>query len=169
MKTLCVTVATVILLSCSTAKLSAQFGDSKPEHDDRVKQLLDKTELKYEIDKDGDFKLLFEFEDGRSQIVFVNSNTETYQGLEIREVWAVGYQPAEGDKVDAAVSEHLIRANAQLKLGAWQVQKLGDQEVGVFRAMISAESGKDVLVDTMRLVGVTSDEKESELLGSDDL
>ncbi len=169
MKTLCVTVATVILLGCSTAQLSAQFGESKPEHDDRVKQLLDKTELKYEIDKDGDFKLLFEFDGGRSQLVFVNSHTETYEGLEIREIWAVGYQPPKGDKVDAAISEQLIRANAKLKLGAWQVQKLNDTEVGVFRAMISADSGKDVLIDTMRLVGATSDQKESELLGSDDL
>jgi len=140
------------------------------EHDARVRERLEQTDLKFEIDEDGDFKLLFEYDDDRSQIVFINSETETYEDLEIREIWAVGYVPdEENGKVPADVSANLIRANSQIKMGAWQVQKLGDKEVGVFRATISANADKETILDTLRLVGISADEKEAELLGSDDL
>ncbi|MDG2015082.1 MAG: hypothetical protein P8J33_16370 [Pirellulaceae bacterium] len=145
-------------------------SEAVADHDERVRERLDQTELKYEIDEDGDFKLLFEYDDGRSQIVFVNSKTENYQDLEIREVWAVGFVPAKkGSKVPADVCENLVRSNSEIKMGAWQVQKLGDNEVGVFRAMVSANADKDVILDTLRLVGISADEKEAELLGSDEL
>lgn len=140
------------------------------EHDARIRERLEQTDLKFEIDGDGDFKLLFEYDDGRSQIVFINSQTETYEDLEIREIWAVGYVPDKEDgKVPSDVSANLIRANSQIKMGAWQVQKLGGKEVGVFRATISADADKETILDTLRLVGISADEKEAELLGSDEL
>ena len=174
MKSLSSTLIVALIVSFQTAATGfAQIGENAEEvanHDARIKKLLDQTELKYEIDEDGDFKLLFEYDDGRSHIVFINSQTESYQGLEIREIWAVGYvPPEEGESVPANISENLIRANAQIKLGAWQVQKLGEKEVGVFRAMIAADAGKEVVLDTLRLVGISADEKEAELLSSDDL
>jgi hypothetical protein len=91
--------------------------------------------------------------------------------MEIREIWAVGYVPPEDadSKVPSEISENLIRANARIKLGAWQVQKMGDKEIGVFRAMIPADAEKQLLLDTLRLVGITADDKEAELLKSDDL
>ena len=162
-------VAFLLMCVCFQESLVGQESET-PEHDARVKTLLDETDLKYEIDKDGDFKLLFEYDDGRSHIVFVNSGTESYQGMEIREVWAVGYVPPEdGDKVESKICENLIRANATSKIGAWQVQKMGDKEVAVFRAMIPAASDQQTLTDTLKLVGISADEKESELLKSDDL
>ena len=145
-------------------------AEAVADHDERVRERLDQTELKYEIDEDGDFKLLFEYDDGRSQIVFVNSKTVNYQDLEIREVWAVGFVPAKkGSKVPADVCENLIRSNAEIKMGAWQVQKLSGNEVGVFRAMVDANADKDFILNALQLVGISADEKEAELLGSDDL
>ena len=155
-----------------TAAIIAQdeSAEEKATHDVRIKKLLDQTELNFEIDGDGDFKLLFEYDDGRSHIVFINSKTETYQGMEIREVWAVGYVPPDNaGTVPSDVGDNLIRANAATKLGAWQIQKMGDKEVGVFRAMIAAEANKEIVLDTLRLVGISADEKEAELLKTDDL
>ncbi len=165
----CVAFAATAGLQAQDAETTAAAGS----HDERIKKLLDEAELKYDIDEDGDFKLLFEYDDGRSQIVFINSQTESYQGMEIREIWAVGYvtpESTEGnEKVPSDVCENLIRANAKLKLGAWQVQTMGEKEVGVFRAMITAEASRDVVVDTLRLVGISADEKEAELLKNDEL
>jgi len=167
MKTLALMFAVLtIVLSMPAQSLLAQ----STEHDSRVKDQLDKTDLKYEIDDDGDFKLLFEFDDSRSHIVFVNSQTETYGDMEIREVWSVGYvSPDEAETVSSDVCENLIRANATAKMGAWQIIKMDDKEVGVFRAMVPANASREVIIDTMKLVGITADEKESELLDSDEL
>lgn len=168
MKTLLLLLSvTCVALTSPCQNLHAQ---GQGEFDSRIKELLDQTSLKYEIDEDGDFKLLYEYDDGRSHVVFINSATETYGGMEIREIWAVGYMPPEeGDRVPSEVSDNLIRANALTKMGAWQIQKMDDQEVGVFRAMVSASANEAVIVDTLKLVGITADEKEAELLGSDDL
>ena len=49
--------------------------------DSRVEKALKKLGLKYEVDEDGDFKLVFAVEDNRS-------TTETLGKMEIREVWS---------------------------------------------------------------------------------
>ena len=164
--------AIVLALVMLNGQVHAQLGDSSPDssqdYDQRVKKVLDTTDLKYEIDSDGDFKLIFEYDDGRSHIVFINSNTETYQNMEIREIWAVGYV-AESGTISAPIALNLIRANSTIKLGAWQVHKMGDREVASFRAMISANSNAETITDVLRLVGISADEKEAELTGTDDL
>ena len=58
----------------------------------RVQSALDDAGLKYTIDDDGDFRLLFGQEDDRSQLVWINSNTEEYGNMELREVWGIGYR-----------------------------------------------------------------------------
>src|SRR5215208_3033791 len=79
---------------------SAQIGNTpkKPAPDPRVKAALDAIGYKYELTEDNDYRLTIENDqiekvvDGklshRSQLAYVNSNTEKYSSLEIREVWS---------------------------------------------------------------------------------
>ncbi len=76
------------------ARMQAKGFSSLPEDrtvgnpDPRVEKALKKLGLKYEVDKDGDFKLVFSVEDDRTQVVFINSTTETLGKMEIREIWS---------------------------------------------------------------------------------
>ena len=152
------------------AQESTNAEPERPGHDVGVQSLLDEAGLNYEIDGDGDFKLTFEYDDGRSHVVFVNSRVETWQKNRLREVWAVGWAPAEDvTKLPADVAANLIRANAKMKLGAWQVTKIGGREVAVFRVVIPADASGQMVKDSLRLVGSVADEMEAELLKSDDL
>jgi len=63
---------------------------NRPDH--RVSSILDQLGLNYEVDGDGDFRLLFGLGDGRSQLVFVDSKTYRYQGLEVRSIWSPAYK-----------------------------------------------------------------------------
>ena len=65
------------------------FGS--PQGDPRVKRMLDALELKYSSDDDGDFQVVVEFEDGRSQLAYINSDTQFMNDFEIRELWSVAY------------------------------------------------------------------------------
>ncbi len=135
--------------------------------DSRVRTLLEKADLKYEVDEDGDFRLVFEWEDGRSQLVFISSATSALDGLEIREVWSVGYLSE--DMMPAKIMKNLLEENAEVKLGAWQLLRMGEKDAGVFSAQIAADTDAKTLGTVLNAVSITADEKEKELMKSDDL
>ena len=126
----------------------------------------------YEITADKDFKLVFEVGDEkRTQAVVINSNTETYDKYEIREVWSPALSVDE--PVDAALVNRLLRANNTVKIGAWRTwpgDKKGDvQEVYiVFAAQIDANAAAEVLAATLDMVAQTADQLEKELTQKDD-
>src|SRR5438270_4384084 len=97
----------LLLLSCLflfAHVAFAQVGNTakKPPADPRVKAALDEIGYKFELNDDNDYKLVpIQTEQAgtaangkpiwRSQLVYVNSNTEKYGSLEIREVLAPAY------------------------------------------------------------------------------
>jgi len=157
-------VLTAAVVLCPVAR--AQIGEGVT-FDARVKAALDELGLKYEIDKDGDFKLVFEFEeDGRSQLGYINSKTEHFEQFEIREIWSPAYQSAE--PFSARVANRLLEDSFSKKLGGWQTMLNNGQNVAVFAAKVSADSDPTSLYAAIRLVYATADEMEKELLGTDD-
>lgn len=164
MKQIIIAAATVVILIAGNAQ--AQIGEKK-KGDQRVKVLLDKANLKYKVDKDGDFRLLMGFGDKRSQLVFITSQTSKLEHMEIREVWSVGYVST--GTIPSSVAKNLLRENARVKLGAWELVRFGGKEAGVFRAKIAAETDVKTLVETIGTVASTADEKEKELTSKDDL
>ncbi len=141
------------------------IGDTK-HPDDRVEKLLVALGLKYKIDGDGDFKLGFGLDKGRSQLVWVNSNTSSYRGMEVREVWSIAYESTV--EFPADVSFKLLRKNRAMKLGAWEAAKMGDKYYAVFSVKISANSDAETLRSVVNFVVEAADEMEQELVGKDD-
>ena len=43
------------------------FG-SKQKGDSRIRNILTSADIKYEVDNDGDYKVIFKFDDGRTQL-----------------------------------------------------------------------------------------------------
>ena len=109
--------------------LSAQLGhpssSNKAKADKRVERELNKTTLKYEIDKDGDFKMVFKFDDKRSQVLFVRSKTSTFSDLEIRQVLSPGFKS--NGKPSRKVLEAMLKQNLNVKIGAWSLMRSGDR------------------------------------------
>jgi hypothetical protein len=144
----------------------AQLGE-EVSHDARVKEAIEKIGWNYEIDSDGDFKLVLEFEDERSQLVYVNSNTETYREFEIREVWSIGYIAENSLPQEVALT--LLEDNYDKKIGAWNIQHVENQYVAVFAAKISALMTPDQLKSIILIVVESADELEKKLTdGGDD-
>jgi hypothetical protein len=153
-------------IACLTVTLNAQIG-AKKEHDARVERLLEAIDLKYEIDSDGDFQLGNRFDNGRTQRLFVNSNTERYQNMEIREVWSVAY--ISEDAVSSTIMRNLLKDNGTKKLGSWKLITNNGKEVAVFYAQIAADADRTAFLSALQIVSQAADEMEKQLTGKDDL
>jgi len=165
MKTLRIVVMAIlfgIAVPGFTPKARLQAG----EPDQRVEKALKKLGLKYTVDKDGDFKLIFTTEGDRTQVVFINSGTETFRKMEIREIWSPAAKFS--STPPSALSQALMEKNSSYKIGSYAYKKAGDVYVLVFHAQISANASAEELLSVVIGVAETADEAESEFMKTDD-
>ncbi len=171
-----------LLMFATTAFSQIGGGTSKTPADPRVKAALDQLGYKYDVDSNNDYKLIpiettqiGTSADGkpkwRSNLVYVNSNTEKYGSLEIREVLAPAFL-LDGP-LTADLANRLLRENNSVKLGAWRVlivnsgQNAGKRLV-MFAAQISANSDAESLRLAIKSVILIADRMEQEITNTDD-
>ena len=161
------TAATAAALVAGGATAEAQVGRKKAG-DKRVAAALDKAGLKYEMTESGDFKLLYELDDDRTQVVIIGSKTEKLGDLEIREVWSIAQQ-SDGE-FDGETANALLVDNGNRKVGAWQVavEEETDQHTAIFSAQVDAAAEADALAQVIVAVVQTADEMENELTEEDE-
>ncbi|MBP5300353.1 MAG: hypothetical protein J6Y80_03010 [Victivallales bacterium] len=136
----------------------------KPEADARIAAALDRMEVKYEVDEDGDYRIIIPCDDDRSQLVFVNSNIENYGEFEIREVWSIGYRHE--NSVPPAIVKKAAKLSGDYIVGAWEM--VGDEKLAMV-AKVPANLADDTLIGTIVAVGRRADKFEMDTLGTDDL
>lgn len=160
-------------LSLATiATLSLVLGYFQPAYagtaDPRVKAALDKAGLKYEVTTDGDFKVLMRFDDTRTQIILINSNTEKLKetNLEIREVYSAAYKT--NGNLPPEVANQLMKDSQKRKIGAWELISMSNgTSMAIFNAKVGADISGDNLEKVISLVGVRADVMEKELTSED--
>lgn len=144
-------------------------SDSSSKADNRVRRALESAGLKYSVDGDGDFRVHFKFKSGRTHLVFVNSETERYDGLELRRVWAFGF--VSDKEVSKNNLQVLLERNGRYKLGAWNLQK--HRRTGKwsaeFRVVVPADCPASELRSIIELTADVADEIEKESTGADKL
>lgn len=140
----------------------------RKQGDPRVKRILDALELTYSIDSDGDFKVELEFDDGRSQMAYIDSATEHIGDFEIREIWSVAYI-SEGF-LDADIANRLLLRNSELKIGSWRLIPGGNNTYLVaFCIQVAADCDPNAFAQSLGIVLEVADEMEEALTGGDRL
>ena len=134
--------------------------------DARVGALLDEAQTRYEVDGDGDYVLGFRLPNGRTQRIWINSNTERYDAMEIREVWSPAYLVE--SELSGAVAQQLLRQNANVKLGAWHVADMFGTQAAIFSVKVPADADGATLMTVLEAVTMTADLMDLELNGDDD-
>ncbi len=134
--------------------------------DPRVKGVLDRLGFRYEVDNDGDFKVQVLLPGGRSQVGFINSGTQLFCGIEIREIWSLAFI-APG-LPNERLANILLKDNSEVKLGAWRVKELRDgRSLVIFAAHISADVDEETLNAVLEVVLRKADQLEANLTGED--
>jgi hypothetical protein len=87
-----------------------------------VKRRLDQAGMKYEVDKDGDYKVTISFgREKRTQMVFVSGTTETLGGMTIRRIFSPAAIIAT-DGITGSKALELLRESRTNKLGSWEIE-----------------------------------------------
>jgi hypothetical protein len=137
------------------------------EGDPRVAKALDALDIKYDIDKDGDFRFGFELEGERTQLCFIRSRTYEFAKIEMRELFSVALKSM--GPFDARTCGILLEQNSQVKIGSWEVQRdTNDNHLAIFTAKIAADLEGEALLGAIYAVVKTADDMEQRLAGRDD-
>lgn len=163
-------VLAVALLSVSlsmpafAAGAATKADETVRSADPVVARQLDGLGYKYTVDDDGDYKLTFELDNGRSQLAYVLSPVEAFGEFKVREVWAPAYRAPDGDQFPAAVANRLLEDSHSSKLGGWVKQG----NMAVFVVKVDADATADQLDDAIDFVLRSADEMEKDLTGKDE-
>ncbi|MGN6113247.1 MAG: hypothetical protein ACTHOC_09645 [Luteimonas sp.] len=132
--------------------------------DPSVKTRLDARDIKFEVDEDGDYKLVFSFEeDERTQIVFVSGGTEDFGGLKVREVFAPAARLKEGG-VTGDLARELLRNSRTRKIGAWET----DDDLLYYVIKLPDSADAELLETAMDLAAQMADDMEKQISGDRD-
>lgn len=144
------------------------FGQRRAQADVRVGRLLDHLGIRYQVDEDGDYRVVFDLGNGRSQQAFIDSQTQQLGSYEIRDVWSIGY--ISDGYLDQEVANYLLIENATKKIGAWELRPLADNKyIAVFCNKIAADCDAEALYTSIRIVLEVADELEKILEAGDRL
>ncbi|MCL7713859.1 hypothetical protein [Stenotrophomonas mori] len=154
-----------IVLAMATAALMAGLaGTAHGDEPDRaIGRQLDSLDFKYEVDDDGDYRMVFDVKDDRSQLVFVRSSVQTYGSHHVREIWSPAYRSS-GPQFPALIANRLLEASQDAKLGGWVKQG----ETAMFVVKIDADASAEVLSDAIDAAIKSADAMELELTSKDD-
>ena len=155
----------------ATLALAAGFA-FVPGHargaDAAIEALLKQADTPFEVDKDGDYKIVFEWRDEkRSQLVYVGGTPETFHDMRVYDVFAPALA-VDDDGLSQADANALMKASGDLKLGAWELRGDG----AYFVAKVPAGNLTAVQFDKiLSLVAETADnfERDHSQGKSDDL
>jgi len=153
------------MLTVAPRVAGAQGAPAARPVDTRVEAALEESKLAYAMDG-GDFRLKYDLDGGRSQLVWVASGTTKLDQLEIRDVWSVAYR-SKGE-VPADMAIRLLKENARMILGAWQVNQGKDEHLIVFSAPVNAAADASTLAEVIEVVTLSADRIEKELTGKDE-
>lgn len=142
------------------AAFAGMSGAQAAEADPAIAKQLKALGYEYEVDEDGDYKLLMAAGDNdeRSQIVYIRSTVETYGKHRIRELWSYAYQ-SPGDSLPAVVANRLLDASNALILGSWVKQERN----AVYVVKLPADASTELLEDAISAAAVSADAMEIEL------
>ncbi|MEM1056298.1 MAG: hypothetical protein AAGI52_12300 [Bacteroidota bacterium] len=154
--------ALVLVCLLPLSALAQKKPPPGPSRDARVEGTLNALGYEYEIDEDGDYKLIFETDNGRSHIVWVRPTTDRLLDLEVREVFAIANNYIGG--VPGGIPPRLLEDNAQFILGSWAIEAT----TILFVVKIRANATRAEMEAALLATASTADAMEEELTGGTD-
>ncbi|MDL2352498.1 MAG: hypothetical protein QFC78_06590 [Pseudomonadota bacterium] len=156
------TATRLILTSIGAAALLAPLPTQA--EDNSVKRRLDSIGQKYEVDKDGDFKVVFSFpEEKRTQMVFVTGAAyDVVGGMQVRNIFSAVAKVKEDAIANKAAD--LLKANNGYKIGAYEIAG----EYAWFSMKVPDNATAKQLLEAIQTVASVADDKEKELSGARD-
>ena len=165
-------IALTAILAFSTVPLKAQpsipANSGVKAADPRVRDILEQEKIPYIITNKGNFAIERKVgKTGRTQIVYISSDTDKPQNIEWREIYTYGQRITA--TVDPKLAQKLLDSNSRLILGAWEIdQDPGKAGYAVFSVKVPVSSSPEALVDAIDVSASVADALEKETTGKDE-
>ena len=147
---------------CAIIPLAA---DTKP--DASVQAMLEANGQAFEVSKSGNYKVELATTGKRTQLVFIGSATEQYDGVDIREIWSnAGDFPEEPDQ---ATLVDLMTESGSNKIGCWALEKEASGSYLLFYSIkLPVSYTAEDLKMMLGFVADVADAREEQYFGNDD-
>ena len=152
------------LLICGLAVvLAAAAGPAAAAQPDLAK-LLEEAGLEYERRDNDGLKVLYEFDDGRSQLVVIQPQSD-FEGIGVVEIYSPVMRLRDGT-VPAALGNRLLEMNGRRKVTYFGVEDVeGTLMVFCYHNTPTEDLDAKTLSTLLLAVGTFADEMEKEQLG----
>jgi hypothetical protein len=132
-----------------------------------LKQKIEATGFSYKVTENGDYHLTVKRDDGRTQLVVVNSKTQTFKDMELREIWSPIKKITSKSELGFANGLLLLERNETLKLGAWQISGENSPYLINLSITASASVASHDLKKIIEFIAEEADTREKELTQKD--
>lgn len=150
-----------LLLGSALAAAPVLSSAQQAEYDASVKKTLDKADLKYEIDDDGDFKLVIGLGEGRTQLVFVYSSVLSYDDVTVRTIMSPLKVAETREELSADLLYQVLVENGENKIGSWEIIEAPDGKRMVqYVVKVPTDLNADDLRSMIGLAAVAADQVE---------
>lgn len=132
--------------------------------DASVDKRLDERGIKYKVDDDGDYRVVYNYEkESRTQLVFIGGGTETTGAFTVREVFSPAADISKNG-IDRAKLVDVLRDSRTNKLGSWEL----DGNVLLYVIKLPDDVSAAGLEAAMDMAGTIADDMEIKLSGGKD-
>lgn len=157
---------TLLAAGCISLAAATVWGQATGTGcDQRLVDAMDQSGLEYQIDEDNDAQVILAWDDERTHAIWASTETETYGGIEVREVWAFVTEYDSVSDIPNDVLLDLLGANARLKFGKYAIAV--NESTGIVRVLfvvtVSPELDGESLAIMIKFVGEVADEMEKVL------
>ena len=132
---------------------------SKPKGNPDVEHLLREQGLNYKVDRDGDFELSLETDNGRHQVVHIFSEMCEFDGYEQIHIYSVAYR---GKLTKPMLMELLVSKH---RIGNWHIAQDGST---IFTAKVAKNITAKDFENCLHAVADWADAKEEEWTDDDE-
>lgn len=152
-------------LACLLAlsPLAAAAPAATPAPPDTLAQRLDARSVRYERDEDGDFRVVFAWQqENRSQIAFVSGSAHALGASAVREVFSPA-APVPAGGFSAEQADMLLRESQRNILGGWEIA--GETLFYVIKLHDDADGAR--IEQALETAAELADDMELQLTGGD--
>ena len=132
---------------------------SADQTDERVMKVLNSLGFSYDVDSDNDFRLILDVGSGRTQLIFINSGTNTSRSQEIREIWSMAAKYP-GSVPQAAAQTVLLDSYDKI-IGSWYAIESSGNYILIFCAKIPADANSTYVNAAIQAVARGADSMEN--------
>jgi hypothetical protein len=157
----------VIAAVLALGVLVPTFAQTKNKADPRVAAILNNLGLTYKVTSSSNYSVTYDTNDGRTQVVYIMSATDTEQGIEIREIWSnAGYFESEPDATQLV---DLMTESGKNSVGDWALEEQDDGTYLLFYTIKSPVKIDNAAFKMMlQYTADTADAREAEIFDTDE-